>query len=253
MRGRIDRPVPARLQLADDAARGDVGEQLAQRRAERHPRRRCRPSRRRRGGRRRTRRELMAPLASSRQATRRSPCGQRRPSPVRKPKLRTAMSVRSPLRSASMRPSSCSKASGSTLLSRRSATARRATSTEALTRLAVAQLEPAAQRAVALAQLERQRHVAAQLADVGARQLGIGAAAPAAPVAALGEEGLAEAAAQAEALAPARRRRRVEANVVLAQAVADDEVDARPAPAAARRAPRRSSAACRRGSRTPAA
>ena len=40
-------------------------------------------------------------------------------------------------------------------------------------RLAVLQLEPAAQRAVAFAQLERQGDVAAQLAQLGARQVGV--------------------------------------------------------------------------------
>ena len=51
-------------------------------------------------------------------------------------------------------------------------------------RLAVLQLEPAAQRAVAFAQLERQGDVAAQLAQLGTRQVGVDPAAPAPPVAA---------------------------------------------------------------------
>src|SRR6185312_15187022 len=92
-------------------------------------------------------------------------------------------------------------------------------------RLAVLEVEPAAQRAVALAQLERQRNATAQLAQVGARQLDIGAAAPLPPLARAREERLREAAAQAETVAPAGRRRRVDPHVVLAQAVADDELD----------------------------
>ena len=92
-------------------------------------------------------------------------------------------------------------------------------------RLAVLQLEPAAQRAVAFAQLERQGDVAAQLLQLGTRQVGVDAAAPAPPVAAAREQRLVEAAAHAEAVAPARRRRRVEADVVLAQAVANDQLD----------------------------
>ena len=88
-------------------------------------------------------------------------------------------------------------------------------------------VEPAAQRAVALAQLERQADVAAQLAHVGARQLGVDAAAPVLPVAGAGEERLVEAAAHAEAVAPFGRRRRIEAKAMLAQAVAHDDVDAR--------------------------
>ena len=92
-------------------------------------------------------------------------------------------------------------------------------------RLAAAHLEPGAQRAVAFAQLERQRNAPTQLAQVGARQLSVGVAAPEAPVAALGEQRLGEAAAQAEALAPARGRRRIEPQVVLAQAVANHELD----------------------------
>ena len=92
-------------------------------------------------------------------------------------------------------------------------------------RLAVLQLEPAAQRAVAFAQLERQRHPAAQLAEIGARQVDVHPAAPAPPIAAAREQRLREAAAHAEAIAPARRRRGVEPDVVLAQAVAHHQLD----------------------------
>ena len=87
-----------------------------------------------------------------------SPCGQRMPSPVRKPKrLQRELDAVSLVAPPSRRPSTCSKASGSTPWPRRSATARSARSTVALARLAVLQLDPGAQRAVALAQLERQR------------------------------------------------------------------------------------------------
>ena len=90
-------------------------------------------------------------------------------------------------------------------------------------RLALLQIEPATQCAVALAELERQRDVASQLAHVGTRQVGVSVAAPAMPVAAPGEERLGEAATQAEALAPAGRWRGVDAHVVAKQPVAHDE------------------------------
>ena len=92
-------------------------------------------------------------------------------------------------------------------------------------RLAIAKVEPASQGAVAFAQLERQRHMLAELAHVGPRQVGEGAAAPAAPVPGASEERLRESAAQAEAIAPTRRRRRVDTQVVLAQAVAHHQLD----------------------------
>ena len=93
-------------------------------------------------------------------------------------------------------------------------------------RLTFLHLEPAAQGAVAFAQLERQGDVLAQLAHVGARQVGEHAAAPAPPVAGAREQRLRKTAAEAEAVAPAEGRRRVEADVVIAQAVAHDHVDA---------------------------
>ena len=187
---RIERPVPARSQLRDDAARADVGEQLAQRSADRHARRDLRhhadvealgvelaagrPRRLRPGARRRAGRSA----ASSGRRRCESRAGGRR------------CWCRSSLFSASMRPATCSNWSGSTALSRRRATARRARSTRGGRRLAVLQLEPAAQRAVAFAQLERQGDVAAQLAQLGARQVGVDPAAPAPPVAAAREQRL---------------------------------------------------------------
>ena len=63
-------------------------------------------------------------------------------------------------------------------------------------RLALGQLDPGAQRAVALAQLERQVDVAAQLVHVDARQVDEGVAAPALPVAGARQQRLGEAAAQ---------------------------------------------------------
>ena len=91
-------------------------------------------------------------------------------------------------------------------------------------RLAVVHVEPGTQRAVAFAQFERQRDVAAQLAHVGARHFGVDQAAPMPPVAAVAEQRLGEASARAETLAPRGRRRRVEAHLVAAQAVANDDL-----------------------------
>ena len=90
--------------------------------------------------------------------------------------------------------------------------------------LAVVHVEPGPHGAVAFAELERQRHVPAQLADVGARQLRVDDAAPALPVAALGQQRLGEARAQREALAPLGRRRGIQAHLVAAQAVAHHQL-----------------------------
>ena len=91
-------------------------------------------------------------------------------------------------------------------------------------RLAVFQLEPAAQRTHAFAQLERQCHVLAQLVHVDARQAGVGAAAPAPPVGAARQQRLREAGARGEAVAPRGRWGRFEVNVVLQQAVAHHQL-----------------------------
>jgi hypothetical protein len=91
-------------------------------------------------------------------------------------------------------------------------------------RLALAQVEPGAQRAVAFAEIERQRDVAAQLAHVGARQVGVQRAAPVPPVARVAQQRLGEAAAQREPLAPFGGRRRIEPQLVPAQAVAHDQL-----------------------------
>ncbi|WP_343231025.1 hypothetical protein [Variovorax sp. WS11] len=91
--------------------------------------------------------------------------------------------------------------------------------------LAVVDIGPDPQRAIAFADAGVERHVLAQLADVDARQLGVGHAVPAVPVAgAHRQQGLAEGAEQPEALAPAGRRRGVEAHRVAAGAVAGDEL-----------------------------
>ena len=91
-------------------------------------------------------------------------------------------------------------------------------------RRAVLYIEPAAQRADALAQLERQGHMLAQRMHVGAWQARIHRAAPALPVAAAGEQRLRQAADHAEALAPVGWRRGIEAHLVLAQAVAKHQL-----------------------------
>ena len=92
-------------------------------------------------------------------------------------------------------------------------------------RLALAQLDPGPQRAFAGAHLEGQRDMAAQLGHIGVWQGGEQAAVPAPPITARRQQRLREAALQREALAPGRRRRRVEADVVAAQAVAHHQID----------------------------
>ena len=91
-------------------------------------------------------------------------------------------------------------------------------------RLAVLHVEPAAQRADPLAQLERQGHMLAQRVHIGARQAGVQRAAPAPPVTTAREQRLRQPADKTEALAPVGRRRRIEAHLVLAQAVAKHQL-----------------------------
>jgi len=92
-------------------------------------------------------------------------------------------------------------------------------------RLAAVHVQPGAQRAVALVELEGQVHVTAQLADVGARQVGEELPAPALHRAGPVQQRLGELAAQGEALAPAGRRCRVQPQPVAAQAVAQHQVE----------------------------
>jgi len=89
----------------------------------------------------------------------------------------------------------------------------------------VLEVQPQPQRALAALELERQVDVALQLRDVAARQVGVEGARPAAPVAGVREQRLAGARAQREAVAPVGGRRGVDAHVVRAQAVAQDDVD----------------------------
>ena len=91
-------------------------------------------------------------------------------------------------------------------------------------RLAIAHLEPATQRPDAFAQLEGQRHVAAQFAQIRPRQLGVDAAAPAFPVTRPRQQRAGEAATQRETVAPIGRRGRVEPYLVRAQAIAQDQL-----------------------------
>ena len=90
--------------------------------------------------------------------------------------------------------------------------------------LAVLQIEPAAQRAHAFADLERQRDIPAQRAHIGARQVRVGGAAPALPVAAAREQRLREFGARAETITPFGGRCRVDPQGVLAQAIAHDDL-----------------------------
>ena len=105
----------------------------------------------------------------------------------------------------------------------------------------------------AFAQLRTAAPHGARSRHVGVRQIGVHGAAPAAPVAARASSGWAKRP-RSEKRSPqpcggvASRR-----NVVVAQAVAHHQIDVGRAPAAARRAARRSSAARRCGSRTRAA
>ena len=221
---RIERPVPPRTQLRDDAAWAHVGEQRAQRSADRHPRRDL--------GHHADVEALGVELAAGHLAGFvLAPDGAH-------VALRPAQAVAG-AKAEALHGDAGSivalldvDAAGELLevqrLDRLVEAQRDRTQRQVdrrARRLAVLQLEPAAQRAVALAQLERQRDVAAQLAQLRARQVGIDAAAPAPPVAAAREQRLVEAAAHAEAIAPARRWRRVEAHLVVAQAVAHDELD----------------------------
>ncbi|MCW7536655.1 hypothetical protein OOT46_02130 [Aquabacterium sp. A7-Y] len=80
--------------------------------------------------------------------------------------------------------------------------------------LAVAHVGPDPQGARAFAQFERQRHILAQALHVGLRQLGIGTAAPAPDVTRAGQQRMMEPSAQRETGAPVGRRRGIDAPVV---------------------------------------
>ena len=86
------------------------------------------------------------------------------------------------------------------------------------------ELDPGTQRALALIQIERQGGVLPQGADVGARQVGIGRALPALPVATVSEQRLRELGHQRETLAPLRWRRGIDAHLVLEQGVAHHQL-----------------------------
>ena len=86
--------------------------------------------------------------------------------------------------------------------------------------LAFGHVDPGAQRAATFMQLERQIDVAAQQRDVDVRQLGMQGTAPAAPVAGTVDQRLVHARAQREAFTPGQLRRSVDAQIVVAQAVA---------------------------------
>ena len=92
-------------------------------------------------------------------------------------------------------------------------------------RFAVADLDPGAQRAVAFGQLERQLDMPAQLAHVGARQVGVDLAAPAPPVAGARQQRLRHARHQTEAITPGRVGGRRQAQLMAAQAVAHHQFD----------------------------
>jgi hypothetical protein len=221
---RIERTVPARPQLGDDAARADVGEQAAQRSADRHARRDLRHHA-----------DVealgveLAPrhLAGFVLAPDDAHVARRPAQAVAGAKAELAHVDAGPV-VALLRIDAARDLLEVNRLDRLVEAQRdraQGKVDRGARRLAVLQLEPAAQRTVAFAQFEGQGDMAAQLAQLGARQVGVDPAAPAPPVAVAREERLVEAAAHAEAVAPARRRRRVEADVVVAQAVADDQLD----------------------------
>ena len=139
------------------------------------------------------------------------------------------MLVRSSFFSASMRPEICSNSSGSTRGVEAQRDRAQGELDRRLRRLAVGDVEPAAQCAVAFAQLERQRRRGAcSSLHVGARQVGVDAAAPATPVAGSGRTAACVKRPRTLKRSPQLcRRRRVEAQVVLAQAVAHDQLDVR--------------------------
>jgi hypothetical protein len=80
-------------------------------------------------------------------------------------------------------------------------------------------IEPTAQRAAALAEFERQGDMPVQRLQVSARQIDIGTAGPAFPVATRSQQRLGETGDGAETFAPFERRRGVEAEVVVQQTI----------------------------------